>query len=137
MSLIQRKKGDDGEDFISAPLAAAIFGQKKVVTSPLRTAIEIDIKFLQELGPTSSSLVGQGVDPRIYKLVKNFASKIADGKVTFQEVRPLLEFVASRRPETWLRLADLVSELPTPESSEMEMEYLRRYIEANPNGANT
>src|SRR5690606_340804 len=37
MSLTQKGRGDDEAEFVGVPLAAAIFGQKKLATSPLRT----------------------------------------------------------------------------------------------------
>jgi hypothetical protein len=135
MSLIQKRKGDDGEDFLGVPLAAAIFGQKKLATSPLRTAIELDIRFLQELGPTSATSISQGVGPRIRKLVQSLASKIAEGKMEFADARALLEFIASRLPEAWLLLADLAGETQSADHLELEREYLRRYIESDPEGS--
>ncbi|TBG56022.1 hypothetical protein ELG74_30555 (plasmid) [Rhizobium leguminosarum] len=132
MSLIQKRRGDDGQDFVGIPLAAAIFGQKKLSTSPLRTAIEFDIKFLQELGATSATSLGEGVAPKIRKLVQSLAAKIADGKMEFADAQSLLEFIASRLPETWLLLADLVSEIQSSSYAELEREYLRRFIETGP-----
>ncbi len=134
MSLIQKRKGEDGAEFLGVPLAAAIFGQKKLATSPLRTSIELDIKFLQELGPTSASSINQGVAPRIRKLVMGIASRIADKKMNFVDAQPLIEFIASKHSEAWLLLADLVSEIPLENSYNLESEYLRRYIESNPSG---
>lgn len=135
MSLIQRRSGDDGEDFLIVPLAASIFGHKKLSASPLRTSIEIDIRFLQELGPTNAASIGQGVGPRIRKLVQGIAAKISDGKMNFEEAKPLLEFIASRHVETWLLLADLVEELQQDSDLQaLKREYLRRYIEVEPDG---
>jgi tetratricopeptide (TPR) repeat protein len=131
MSLIQRRKGADGEDFLGVPLAAAIFGQKKLATSPLRTAIELDVRFLQELGPTNATSIGHGVVPRIRRLGQSLASKVADGKMEFNDARVLLEFIASRIPDAWVLLADLANEV-LAQNPEVEREYLRRYIEAKP-----
>jgi len=136
MSLVQKQVGNDGADFLGVPLAAAIFGQKKLSTSPLRTAIELDVKFLQELGPTSATAISKGVAPRIKSLVRSLASKITDEHVSFAEVRVLLEFVASRYPEAWAMLADLAGEVQPDGTDETELEYLRRYIESNPSELN-
>jgi hypothetical protein len=130
MSLIQKRSGDDGALFVGVPLAAAIFGQKKLATSPLRTAIELDIRFLQELGPASATSVRHGLAPKVRKLVSGLAAKISDGKSNFGDSRGLLEFIASRYPEGWILLADLVAETRPADFDEIEREYLRRYIEA-------
>lgn len=135
MSLTQKGQGDDEAEFLGVPLAAAIFGQKKLATSPLRTAIDLDIRFLQELGPTNATSISQGIGPRIRRLVQSLASKIADGKMEFSQARTLLEFIAARYPEAWLLLADLAGEVSPVDAKELEPEYLRRYIESNPTGS--
>lgn len=132
MSLVQKQFGDDEAEFLGVPLAASIFGQKKLATSPLRTAIELDVKFLQDLGPTNASAIGKGLAPRIRNLIKSLASKIADERIAFSEARPVIEFIASRYPAAWMLAADLANESQPEGSDELEQEYLRRYIESYP-----
>jgi hypothetical protein len=132
MSLVQKQLGEDEAEFLGVPLAAAIFGQKKLSTSPLRTAIELDVKFLQDLGPTNASAIVKGVAPRIRSLIKSLAIKIGNEQIAFTEARPLIEFIASRYPDAWMLAATLVNETQLEESDELEREYLRRYIESNP-----
>lgn len=135
MSLIQRRRAQDGEDFIAVPLAAALFGRRKLATYPLRTVIELDVGFLQELGPTSAASVPQGVIPHIKRLARSMAEKIADGRLSFSDARALMEFLASRTSEAWILLADLAAESPDNDAAELERESLRRFLEADPNSA--
>ncbi len=111
MSLIESRVADDGSEFVGVPLTAAVFGIKKLATSPLKTAIENDIKYLQELGSTSSSSVGKGVAQKIRKLIGNIARQISSGKENYEDNRHLLEFIATRHNDSWLVIADLVEEI--------------------------
>jgi hypothetical protein len=124
----------DLEEFVTVPLVASLFGQKKLATSPLRTAIELDIRFLQELGPTTATSVSQGVLPRLRKLVRSMAAKVSDGRLPFSEARSLMEFIAAKVPDAWLLLADMSADAPEG-GAELEREFLRRYLEADPDGS--
>jgi hypothetical protein len=46
MSLIERMRAQDGNDFVGVPLTAALFGRKKLEVNPHRELIESDIRFL-------------------------------------------------------------------------------------------
>ena len=132
MSLIESRVADDDSEFVGVPLTAAVFGIKKLATSPLKTAIENDIKFLQELGSTSSSSVGKGVAQKIRKLIGNIARQISSGKENYEDNRHLLEFIATRHNDSWLVIADLVEEIEQEGVSNLSQEYIRRFIEGGP-----
>jgi hypothetical protein len=65
MSLIERSVASDGTDFLEVPLTAALFGRRKLEVSPKRTVIEIDIRFLQDIGATEASGLKEGIRPRV------------------------------------------------------------------------
>lgn len=68
-----------GEYFMSVPLAAQIFGQKKLRTSPYRGSIAEDAKLLQQFGAAQRHDVSQGVERRLSLLFRNIADSLAAG----------------------------------------------------------
>ena len=60
MSLVERSVAADGADFLSVPVAAALFGNKKLSVRPDREVIWDDIQFLQTFGATLASGLKKG-----------------------------------------------------------------------------
>lgn len=132
MSLIERSVASDGTDFLEVPLTAALFGQRKLEVSPNRTVIEIDIRFLQDIGATVASGLREGIRPRVESFFRKTARKISDGDIGLEEMRPVLEFFARGYPAAWLLLSDLEQEVPDPSSGHRASECIRRYLESHP-----
>jgi tetratricopeptide (TPR) repeat protein len=118
---------EDTELFISVPLVAALFGKRKLATSTMRTAIESDLQLLQAFGATRQSEINRGMHPRIARLFSYVAGRITQGKDTFDEHAPMLEFIARKYSPAWLMLARLCLELDNLEGAKAA---LRRFIEA-------
>lgn len=127
MSLIERAAANDGTDFLGVPVAAALFGRKKLDVSPQEKLILADIQFLQELGPTTSKSLQQGSYPRIRLIFKRAAERIGAGGGSVEEMRPMLEFIAQSYPRAWLLFADLEREVSG--DPEREAFYVRRFLE--------
>jgi hypothetical protein len=132
MSLIERSEASDGTDFLEVPLTAALFGRRKLEVSPNRTVIEIDIRFLQDIGATAISGLKEGIRPRVESFFRKTARKISDGHASLEEMRPVLEFFARGYPPAWLLLSDLEQEVLDPESAHRASECIRRYLESHP-----
>ncbi len=132
MSLIERLSAEDGNDFLSVPLSAALFGKKKLETSPQRDVIESDVRFLQDIGPTAKSGLKEGIRPRINALFKKVAKKIEDKSESIEHLRPVLEFMAQGYPQAWLWLADLELE-SNRDDAHVAADYVRRFLESKPN----
>ena len=132
-SLIERVYGDDDEGFVSVPLAAAEYGKRKLKVSEFKIEIEHDVKLLREFGvgrPGSQDDAKYGVFPRIENLVRAIARRISDQNGELDRELPVLEFLASRVPKAYLRLAELVEELDSShEGRRRGKEYVRRYLE--------
>jgi NB-ARC domain len=133
MSFVQRTTAQDGTDFLDTPLAAAIFGSRKLSVSPIKILIENDIRLLQDLGPTSVRSLSEGFQPKVQRLFRRIATRILDGKVAMPAMRPVLEFIAQNYPPAWLLLADLEEEVEE-RGSNIAAEYVRRYLEREPDG---
>ncbi len=122
--------GADDMSFIGVPLAAAIFGRRKLEVSPLKAAIEEDRKLLMEFGAGRHEDVHRGVYPRIDRLVRAIAFKASAGAAAPEGYLPVLEFLASRVPKAYLRLADLALEVDRSErGAERAKVYLRKFLE--------
>ena len=118
------------ERFVAVPLAATMYGRRKLESSPFRAAVEEDRKLLMDFGGGKRSDVTRGVLPRIQNLVKSIAKNAAADPAGFEAAIPVLEYLATRVPRTYLELAVLVVEAsPDRAGSDRAKEYLRRFIE--------
>jgi hypothetical protein len=122
-SLVDELVSAAGEYFLSVPLAAQVFGQKKLKASPYRGSIAEDIKLLQQFGAAQKHDVGRDVEARLQTLFRNIAMLVSSGERTLDECLPTIEYVARKMPRAWLYLADLYEErLPNPD------EYIRNCL---------
>jgi hypothetical protein len=132
MSLIERSSAGDLSDFLEVPLAAALFGRRKLEVSPSRAIIESDIRFLQDIGATTVSGLKEGLRPRMDAFFKRAARKIGVGSASIDDLRPVLEFLANGYPPAWLLLSDLEQEIAGKAGVERAAECVRRYLETQP-----
>ena len=130
-SLIEKNESEsDKELYWSVPLAARLFGLKKLETNRLQLQIKGDRKFLQMFGASQESDVKQGMQPRIKRLFGEIESRVDDDDVSSVEAYvPIIESVASQYPDTWLLLADLYKK-KFGSDSQFEST-LERYIESS------
>lgn len=134
MSLIQSVAASDGTIFLEVPLTAALFGRRKLEVSPSKPIIENDIKFLQDIGPTAQTGLREGLQPRVEAFFKKAARKINDSAKEFEALRPVLEFLARGYPPAWMLLSKLEQEVSGQSGTKQAAEYVRRYLESQPNG---
>lgn len=128
-SLIEETRDrESGASFLSVPLAAALFGKKKLVTSPLTIAIESDMELVRAFGTTTSAEVPQGLGPRINKLARWAARRAEAGDEPTQELA-VLEYIATEHAPAWLDLSRLQDELGKPNAA---ISSTNRYLEARP-----
>ena len=99
-----------GSSFMSVPLAAAVFGKKKLVTSPLKIAIDADLELVRTFGATTAADVALGLVPRIHKLTMSAARRAEGGEDVAQELG-VIEYIATEFPPAWLNLSELQEEL--------------------------
>ena len=117
-----------GEEFLRVPLAAAVFGRRKLSVSALRSAVEADSELLQLFGAAKSSDVERGLEPRIRQMTKALLGKAGD-EASRQEGIDALSYIARTYPPAWLALADVhlaMGDLVTAEA------YIDLYLERTP-----
>lgn len=124
------------EQFVAVPLAAAVFGKRKVTTSPMKSAIEADLEFLRLFGPVQPSGTSRGITPQVERLFASVAERVANRPSEADRYLPVLEFVSSEQPIGWVLLAQLYDELRlTDEWADRAADAYRRYLENVPNDA--
>jgi hypothetical protein len=128
-SFVERKSADDDAVFLDVALVAAVFGRRKLQISPMRPAIEVDVKFLQDLGATSTGSLRHGLSPRIDRLFRAIAARISAGDTELSEVVPSLEFIGRHYSPAWPMLAALYEEADTDDGLPKAAECLRRFLE--------
>jgi hypothetical protein len=132
MSLIERTTATDQSDFLDVPVAAALFGRRKLEVHPNRAIIESDMRFLQDIGPTTVSGLKDGLRPRVDAFFKRAARRISSGSANLDDLRPVLEFLARGYPPAWLLLSELEQEVGGRPGLMRAAEDVRRYLETQP-----
>lgn len=121
--------GEEVERFVSVPLTAAIYGQRKLEVSPWRVDVEEDRKLLMEFGAGKKEDVKRGVLPRIENVVRAVAKRASSNPAILTERLPVLEYLAMRESKAYLLLSDLMWEA---NDAERAKDYLRQYLESVP-----
>jgi tetratricopeptide (TPR) repeat protein len=132
MSLIDSRISEqDGQEFLSVPLAAALFGKRKLSVSPIRSAIESDTELIRLVGAASSSEVQAGIAPRVGRLFRAVAQAV-EVSHGVDDYLPVLEYVARGYPPAWLLLSDLLLEQSDSGWLARAEDCLRSYLEQIP-----
>ena len=131
-SLVEIARGSrQADDFISLPLAALLFGQKKLVTSPLKVSIEQDARILSTFGPAVKNDADRGLNNAVWRLGKHLVSNAEPGAELDRELE-VLEYVASNYSPAWVVLADVLRELGRDPGRAIE-----RCVEDDPDNRNS
>ncbi len=135
-SFVDRTQAEEGgELLVGVPLAASIYGSKKLKVSPFKVSVEEERDILMEFGASRGSDPRQPMLPRIENLYRAVAKRAQVKPEIFEERRPVLEFLAERVPRAFLQLSELVVELEaTEEPLELAKYYLQRFLEIGPVG---
>lgn len=114
--------------FLTVPLAASLFGKRKLVASPLKVAIEVDLQLVKAFGAMTAADVALGLRPRLDRLTKAVAERAADGHDIEQE-KALIEYIATEYAPAWLNLAGLQQETGDVSAA---VRSVSRYLESDP-----
>lgn len=109
---------------VYVPLAAALYGRRKLDVSPLKQSVEEDRRLLIEFGPGRGRAGGQQVLSRI----ENQFQQVRDDPEKYEERRPMLEYLGMRLPKAYLMLADVAMDIGESEH-ERAKDYVRRFLE--------
>jgi hypothetical protein len=133
-SMIEVPRTPDGDDFLSVPLAAAVFGKKKLTVSTLYSATQADLEFLHMFGAAKNTDVERGLMPRLGQMFRSVARKISADKSddSLASYRPVLEHIARRHAPAWLLLAALYEEQQTQSGDDLALDSVGHYLEEFP-----
>lgn len=124
---------DNGNAFLSVPLAAALFGKRKLVTSPLKLAIDADLDIIHGFGPVATTDIARGIGPRIERMARAAASRSESGEAITQEIS-VIQYIATEYFPAWLTLADLQEQQLGDQSAAIQS--VSRYLESVPDDEN-
>lgn len=129
-SFVEEIPSDVGTEFeVDVPLAARLFGLKKLETSELRASIEVDTALLQLFGTVQSPNGKPSLERRVLRLFSSVADIVSRDLRQLDRLEPILEYVSRRYPFGWILLANLIGEaFDDPAALEIE-KYLLRYVE--------
>ncbi|MCB9436898.1 MAG: hypothetical protein H6673_07885 [Anaerolineales bacterium] len=121
----------DNQPFLSVPLVASVFGQRKLEITPMKSAIQADVELLQYFGAAKPVDIQQGIAPRVKRLFQTIASKVYQANSNLEEYIPILELIARKYPPAWLLLSELYEE---QEEREKVKDSLLSYLEFSTDG---
>jgi hypothetical protein len=114
--------------FLSVPLAAAVFGKRKLVTSPLKVAVDADLELIRGFGVATTTDLAQGLKPRIERVIRAAARRASEGADISQELS-VIEYIGSEYAPAWLSLATLRQETGDIVAA---IHATNRYLESRP-----
>ncbi len=131
-SMVEATRTPEGDEFLTVPLAAALFGRKKLHVSALSSAIDADLAFLRLFGAAREADVRQGLLPRLRRLVRAIAEKAQGDPDALMSYQAVLEHIARQHAPAWLLLADLYEEQQDDTWLAEAAEAVRHYLEERP-----
>jgi tetratricopeptide (TPR) repeat protein len=128
------------EEFLSVPLYASLFGRQKLAVSPFEAAVEADTRLLQLFGAAKATEVNRGLAPRVDTLIRQVAERIsvpeiADRLGELGQYLPVIEYVASQFPPTWMRLAELYEIADPVRGRQLAKAAVERYLQTQTDDA--
>ena len=132
-SLVDRVQSEsDNEWFLGVPFAAFLYGHNMLKTSRFKSSVESDQRLLWELSTTRKGDVQRGVYPRVESLIRSCIEESKTSPTRFNDLLPVLEFLADKVPRTYLRLADLANQFhDSEEGMYQSQKYTRRYLQSS------
>lgn len=128
-SLIQLDIAEaDGSSFVSVPLAAALFGRKKLATSVWKLIVDEDLDVLRKLGTTTAKEMRKGLAPRVESVARGAKKRLAAGEGVDTELG-VLQFISEEYPAALLALASIQEESGNLSDATLSV---NRYLEAEP-----
>lgn len=124
-------ENEEHQDFLTVPLAAAVFGKKKLVTSSLKIAIDSDLELIRGFGTVTTTDLAHGLSPRVDRLARTAARRAENGDDISQDLA-VIEYIATGYPAAWLILGELYRDQLNDIPSAIRV--VSRYVENHPSG---
>ncbi|MBX7155708.1 MAG: hypothetical protein K1X91_12185 [Bacteriodetes bacterium] len=116
--------GEQNDEIISVPLAAAIFGKSELEVHSEKMRILEDRNLLMEFGAIAQSNVSSGLTDKIERKFKNVARRVSNIDQLKLEL-PVLEYIASKFPKAYIYIVEVLEEFS---EYDLVKQYLREYL---------
>ena len=123
---------EDGQEFISLPLAANAFGRKQLQISILRSAVEADVQILRMFSPSLISDVSLNLRKGFASFIENVSNRI-DGGDCFSDYEPILNMVCRSYNAGWLHLAQWQLERGSESDLDAAISNITAFIQTDQN----
>lgn len=124
---------DDGQEFLSLPLAANEFGRAKLRISPFKPGIESDVQILHMFGANSTTRVNLSLRHGLRNFIRNVSRRIDEGEL-FTKYEPILNMVCRTYNHGWLQLAQWRLEQGTDTDLDAAVSNLQAFLQRDQNG---
>ncbi len=121
----------DNNEFISLPLAARIFGKKKLNISAGKAGVLSDVDVLKMLGLTGTGNVRLSLVKKIERMIGGISRELERGSPA-DKYEPILEAICHAYNPGWLLLAKWHMEASTKEGYKRAKEELEKFLENDP-----
>jgi hypothetical protein len=118
---------EDNESILSVPLAASIYGRRKLKANPMKTAVQANTSLLLDFG--AGQKADAGIAWRIERFFRSVARKTASDPSVLETHLPMMEFMAQRYARGWMLLSSLYEESSLENGPEKAKDYWQRYLE--------
>lgn len=124
-SLIDKNETQKKDILLSLPISAQLFAEKKIKTDIHQFAIKKDVSILMKFGVGRNTELESGIDDRISKFFKEVAKDISSGVEQIDKFAPMMEYISSKRPKTYLLYSTLLDEF---DFNEEAIEACNKYV---------
>ncbi|MGI8549938.1 MAG: hypothetical protein ACR2PL_03930, partial [Dehalococcoidia bacterium] len=122
--------GDNTEESVlSVPLAAMVFGRKKLPISQLSSAIEADTAVLRMFGPMRRSSTEESMLPHIEIFFNHIGDLVLGKKMPLDEYLPTILYLARDYPYAWLLLSNLQAKIGGSSGIDQAKDSVRHFLE--------
>ena len=128
-----RQSPEDGQEYVSLPLAASAFGKGKLQVNILKPAILSDVKILQLFSPTRLNNVNLSLAKGLESFFRNVARRFEGGE-SLTDYKDVLDMVCGAYNPGWLIMAQWHLEHGSDDDLEAALANIKAFLERDQSG---
>ena len=128
-----RQSPEDGQEFVSLPLAASAFGKGKLQVNILKPAILSDVKILQLFSPIRLKDVNLSLAKGLESFFRNVARRLEGGE-SLTDYKDVLDMLCGAYNPGWLLMAQWHLEQGTDDDLEVALTNIKAFLERDQRG---
>lgn len=131
-SMIEVEPASDDEEIIRVPLAASVFGRKKVAVHGAKLAIEADARIMQLFGASKAVATAESIESRVQRMLNSVAKEL-DGGASIGSFTDVLAFISTRYPPVRIIISRIYDEyVPGEQGLMLAVGEVEKYLEDQP-----